>query len=110
MQSGVPVVERDGAIDRGTAESIRAVIWFSDLRGFTRLTDRLPRDVLIAMLDDYLEAMARPVQDNRGQILKFLGDGLLAYFGYPQAHEDEIAVHAAREPERQRVLEEPALI
>ena len=69
-----------GAIERGTAEAIRAVIWFSDLRGFTRLTDSLPRDVLIATLDDYLEAMARPVQENRGQILKFMGDGLLATF------------------------------
>ncbi len=69
-----------GDIVRGSAEVIRAVIWFSDLRGFTCLTDSLPRDILIEMLDDYLEAMARPVQDNRGQILKFLGDGLLATF------------------------------
>ncbi|MEZ5670795.1 MAG: adenylate/guanylate cyclase domain-containing protein [Alphaproteobacteria bacterium] len=69
-----------GAIERGSAETIRAVLWFSDLRGFTRLTDRLPRDALIETLDDYLEAMARPVHDNGGQILKFLGDGLLAVF------------------------------
>ena len=69
-----------GAIERGSAEAIRAIIWFSDLRGFTRLTDRLPRDVLIAALDDYLEAMAAPVHANNGQILKILGDGLLATF------------------------------
>jgi adenylate cyclase len=69
-----------GAIERGSAEAIRAVIWFSDLRGFTRLTDTLPRDVLIAALNDYLEAMAAPVQANNGQILKFMGDGLLATF------------------------------
>lgn len=69
-----------GAIERGTAEAIRAVIWFSDLRGFTRLTDSLPRDVLMETLDDYLEAMAAPVQENHGQILKFMGDGLLATF------------------------------
>lgn len=69
-----------GDIERGSAEIIRAVIWFSDLRGFTRLADSLPREVLIEMLDDYLEAMARPVQDNRGQVLKFMGDGLLATF------------------------------
>ena len=69
-----------GAIERGSAEAIRAVIWFSDLRGFTRLTDTLPRDVLVAALDDYLEAMAAPVQANNGQILKFMGDGLLATF------------------------------
>ena len=69
-----------GAIERGSVESIRAVIWFSDLRGFTRLTDTIPRDELIEILDDYLEAMARPVQSNHGQILKFMGDGLLATF------------------------------
>ncbi len=69
-----------GAIERGSAEAIRAVIWFSDLRGFTELTDRLPRDVLIATLNDYLEAMAAPVEANDGQILKFMGDGMLATF------------------------------
>ena len=69
-----------GAIERGSAEAIRAVIWFSDLRGFTRLTDTLPRDVLVATLDDYLEAMAAPVHAHNGQILKFMGDGLLATF------------------------------
>ena len=69
-----------GAIQRGTAEAIRAVIWFSDLRGFTKLTDSQPREVLIETLDVYLEAMAAPVQANNGQILKFMGDGLLATF------------------------------
>ena len=69
-----------GSIERGSAEAIRAVIWFSDLRGFTKLTDSLPRDVLVATLNDYLEAMAEPVQAHKGQILKFMGDGLLATF------------------------------
>lgn len=69
-----------GSIARGSAEAIRAVIWFSDLRGFTKLTDSLPRDVLVATLDDYLEAMAAPVHANNGQVLKFMGDGLLATF------------------------------
>ncbi len=69
-----------GAIERGSAEAIRAVIWFSDLRGFTKLTDSLPRELLVATLDDYLEAMAAPVQAFNGQILKFMGDGLLATF------------------------------
>ncbi len=69
-----------GQIERGSAESIRAVIWFSDLRGFTDLADRLPRRAMIEALDDYLEAMARPLRDNQGQILKFMGDGLLATF------------------------------
>ncbi len=69
-----------GEIERGSAEAIRAVIWFADLRGFTRLTDSLPREALDAALDDYLEAMAAPVEAHNGQILKFMGDGLLATF------------------------------
>ena len=52
-----------GAIERASTESIRAVIWFSDLRGFTYLTDTLPSAVLVELLDDDLEAMARPVRD-----------------------------------------------
>ena len=69
-----------GAIERGSAKAIRAIIWFSDLRGFTGLTDTLPRERLIEALDDYLEAMAEPVHDHNGQILKIMGDGLLATF------------------------------
>lgn len=69
-----------GAIQRGSAEAIRAVIWFADLRGFTKLTDTLPRELLVATLDDYLEAMAAPIEAFGGQILKFMGDGLLATF------------------------------
>lgn len=69
-----------GAIERGTAKAIPAIIWFSDLRGFTRLTDSLPRDILVETLNDYLEAMAEPVHANNGQVLKIMGDGLLATF------------------------------
>jgi adenylate cyclase len=69
-----------GAIDRGSLETIRAVLWFCDLRGFTAVSDRLPGDELVETLDDYLELMAVPVHANNGQILKFLGDGFLATF------------------------------
>jgi len=69
-----------GAIERGSVETIRAVLWFCDLRGFTHVSDTLPREELVELLDDYLELMARPVHENQGQILKFLGDGFLATF------------------------------
>jgi len=85
-----------GQIERGSAEAIRAVIWFSDLRGFTRLADTLPRDALVEMLDDYLEAMARPVHDNHGQILKFMGDGLLASFDLTGRDEAAVCGDALR--------------
>ncbi len=85
-----------GAIERGSTEAIRAVIWFSDLRGFTRLSDTLPRDALIEMLDDYLEVMARPVQNNYGQILKFMGDGLLATFDLTARDESAVCAYALK--------------
>lgn len=69
-----------GEIDRGSVQVIPAVIWLCDLRGFTRATDRLPRESLTDLLDSYLEFLARPVEENGGQILKFLGDGFLATF------------------------------
>ena len=83
-----------GAIERGSAEAIRAIIWFSDLRGFTRLTDSLPRDELIETLDDYLEAMAAPVHANNGQILKIMGDGLLATFDLTGRNDKEVCREA----------------
>ena len=92
-----------GAIARGSAETIRAAIWFSDLRGFTALADTLPRDALVRTLDDYLEAMARPVHDNHGQVLKFMGDGLLAVFDLTGRDETAVcrdALHAAADLRR----------
>jgi adenylate cyclase len=69
-----------GAITRGAAQTIQAVIWFCDLRGFTALADSLPRERLIAMLNDYFEAVVTAVVGEGGEALKFMGDGLLAIF------------------------------
>jgi len=70
----------DGEIHRGDATTIRAVLLYADLRGFTALADRLPREDLIAMLGVYFDALVAPVQERGGQVLKFMGDGLLATF------------------------------
>jgi adenylate cyclase len=69
-----------GEIGRGSGEGIGAVIWLSDLRGFTAMSDRLPRHELIALLNDYFDCLARPIQEHGGEILKFMGDGVLAIF------------------------------
>lgn len=69
-----------GEIRRGTARTIDAAIVFADLRGFTLLADTVPRDELAAMLDEYLDCMADPVERRGGQVLKFMGDGMLATF------------------------------
>jgi adenylate cyclase len=69
-----------GDIRRGHAEAMQAVIWLSDLRGFTGLSDRLsPRDV-VEILNRYFDCQVPPIRKHGGEILKFMGDGLLAVF------------------------------
>jgi adenylate cyclase len=70
----------EGEIVRGTGETIRAALWFCDLEGFTKIADTAPRDQLLGMLDDYFECMVTAVHEHGGQVLKFMGDGLLAIF------------------------------
>jgi len=64
-----------GSIRRGTSETIRAVIWDNDLRGFTALADRLPIEALNSLLNQYFEIMAGAVIAEGGEVLKFIGDG-----------------------------------
>ena len=66
-----------GQITRGSSESIRAVIWLSDLRGFTPLSDQLPRDQLIERLNTYFDCVVPPIQRSGGEVLKFMGDAVL---------------------------------
>jgi adenylate cyclase len=70
----------DGQIQRGMGETIRAVIWLCDLRGFTSLSERLPRDVLIELLNQYFGPMCDAVESAGGEVLKFIGDAMLAIF------------------------------
>jgi len=67
-----------GSIRRGGGEAIRAVIWVSDLRGFTDLSERLAGPDMIALLNAYFEEMAGAVLAQGGEVLKFVGDGALA--------------------------------
>jgi adenylate cyclase len=69
-----------GEVERGATQTIRAIIWLSDLRGFTRIADTAPREQLVPLLNDYAECLATAVNDHGGQVLKFMGDGLLAIF------------------------------
>jgi len=69
-----------GAIRRGEVEAIPAVVLMSDLRGFTTVTDRLDRELLPEMLNSYFDCMVEPVIGAGGEVLKYLGDGLLAVF------------------------------
>ena len=69
-----------GEIRRGTGMALTAVLWSSDLRGFTERSDRLPSERMIAILNALFEAEAAEIRGHGGEILKFIGDGLLAIF------------------------------
>ncbi|MBL4908022.1 MAG: adenylate/guanylate cyclase domain-containing protein [Sneathiella sp.] len=69
-----------GEIKRGSAQSISAVLVFADLRGFTILSDMIDQEDIVGTLNQYLERMAEPIEDAGGEVLKFMGDGMLATF------------------------------
>jgi adenylate cyclase len=69
-----------GQIHRGDGETIPAAVWFSDLRDFTGLSDRLPREQLLGLLNDAFEIQVDAVEAHGGAVLKFMGDGMLAIF------------------------------
>jgi adenylate cyclase len=68
-----------GGIVRGISERIDAVVWFSDLRGFTRITDTAPEQA-IPLLNDYSDAIVSAIHQHGGDVLKLIGDGTLAIF------------------------------
>ncbi|MEM7423233.1 MAG: adenylate/guanylate cyclase domain-containing protein, partial [Pseudomonadota bacterium] len=90
-----------GDIKRGDGERIPAVVWYSDLRGSTRLSDTMDPDSYLALLNRYFECTADAVIDNGGEILNFIGDGVLAIFPIASAcprdasARAEAAVHEA---------------
>jgi len=69
-----------GTVLRGEVQSVEAVVLFTDLRGFTALADTMPGRDLIALLDDYFTCMVDPIVAREGEVLKFMGDGMLAAF------------------------------
>ena len=74
-----------GKIERGTAEAIEAVLWYSDLQGFTKIADTAPSETLLALLNDYAACAVEAVRAQDGQVLKFVGDGILAIFKLDEA-------------------------
>jgi adenylate cyclase len=84
-----------GQIRRGTGEEITAVLWWSDLRGFTERSDRLPGAQMIALLNALFDAQATAIASHGGEILKFIGDGLLAIFPIEPADKAAIAARCA---------------
>ena len=69
-----------GRIERGVADRIKTVLWFSDLRNYTRISDTAPPEEIIPLLNDYAEAIVSSIHQNSGDVLKLIGDGVLAIF------------------------------
>jgi adenylate cyclase len=70
----------DGEFRRGTGTEVDAALWFCDMRGFTEMSDRLPARAVVGVLDRYFEHAATPIEEQGGEILKFIGDAILAVF------------------------------
>ncbi len=70
----------EGQIDRGEVERIDAAIWLADLRGFTRMSQAQTVESLLAALNDWLDIMVAAIDGQDGEVLKFMGDGVLAIF------------------------------
>jgi adenylate cyclase len=88
-----------GHIRRGDIEEIHAAIWLSDMRGFTALADSLPPRVMIDLLNRYFDCQVPVILDHGAEVLKFMGDGLLAIFAI-DGNEGEVcrrALAAARQ-------------
>jgi adenylate cyclase len=77
-QSGEKVLK--GQIQRGDGQDVHAVFWFCDLRNSTPLANSMSRSAFLALLNDYFECMAGAVLDGGGEVLRFIGDAVLAIF------------------------------
>ena len=67
---------------------MQAAIWLSDLRGFTALSDRLPAETVVDILNCYFDCQVSAIKDHGGDVLKFMGDGLLAVFPISEEERD----------------------
>ncbi len=83
-----------GAVERGSVESVRAVLWYADVRGFTAIADTTPGLVVIELLNAIFETLTASLRRRGGQVLKFLGDGMLAIFPFVDATQDETCSQA----------------
>jgi len=87
-----------GRIARGVADRIKAVLWFSDLRNYTRISDTAPPEQIIPLLNDYADAIMSAIHQNSGDVLKLIGDGVLAIFpAEDRARACAAALDAAKE-------------
>ncbi|WP_170402096.1 adenylate/guanylate cyclase domain-containing protein [Ruegeria arenilitoris] len=94
-----------GTIKRGTGVPIRAVVWSSDMRGFSTLSENMDTQTVATVLDHYFSAMADAVNQHGGDVLKFIGDGMLAVFPIASFETPHSAAQAAIQAARQALSE-----
>lgn len=94
-----------GRISRGVSERIKAVLWFSDLRGFTTIADTTDPVQILPLLDDYAEVVISSVHQAGGDVLKLIGDGVLAIFKSDNRMEAGRAALKAEAVMRRRMVE-----
>jgi adenylate cyclase len=83
-----------GSIMRGSVDKLNAVIWYADIRGFTPISDSAPGPVVVELLNETFEALAAALRPNGGQVLKFIGDAMLAVFAFDERGRAETCRHA----------------
>ena len=83
-----------GSIMRGSVDTLRAVIWYADIRGFTTVSDSAPGPVVVELLNEVFEILTASLRVHGGQVLKFIGDGMLAIFSFEERDRAETCRHA----------------
>jgi adenylate cyclase len=90
----------DGMITRGGLVSDSAAVWFSDLRGFTAIGEESDPEALVATLNDYFDAVVPPIYALGGEVLKYIGDAVLAVFPHRGFDSANAACRAALDAAR----------
>jgi adenylate cyclase len=78
-----------GAVRRGSVDKLNAVLWFADIRGFTPISDSASGPVVVDLLDDVFEILTAALRPRGGQVLKFIGDAMLAVFAFEETDRGE---------------------
>ena len=78
-----------GSVMRGSVDKLRAVLWYADIRGFTAVSDSAPGPVVVELLNDVFEILTASLRERGGQVLKFIGDAMLATFPFEDADRAE---------------------
>ncbi|MBN9670891.1 adenylate/guanylate cyclase domain-containing protein [Roseibium aggregatum] len=94
----------DGTTRRGEGEWIKAIVSFADIRGFTVLSNTLPADKIVLFLNKYFGVMTAAVEAHGGEVLKFIGDEVMAIFPYDTESEAVEAAHRALAAARDTML------